>query len=61
MNDTCRFLATDLKMLFEKGEITEARYSPDITFEDPITKYTNREGYSKCHLLDAGPVETMVL
>ncbi|KAG2441947.1 hypothetical protein HXX76_003552 [Chlamydomonas incerta] len=45
MDDTCRFLATDLKMLFEKGEITESRYSPDITFEDPITKYTNREGY----------------
>ncbi len=50
MNDTCGFLATDLKMLFEKGEITESRYSPDIVFEDPITKYTTREGYSEWHV-----------
>ncbi|GLC45313.1 hypothetical protein PLESTB_000308500 [Pleodorina starrii] len=45
MHDTCSFLASDLKMLFEKGEITESRYSPRIVFEDPITKYDTREGY----------------
>ncbi|EFJ39895.1 hypothetical protein VOLCADRAFT_84753 [Volvox carteri f. nagariensis] len=45
MQDTCSFLASDLKMLFEKGEITESRYSPKIVFEDPITKYDSREGY----------------
>ncbi|KXZ52379.1 hypothetical protein GPECTOR_9g423 [Gonium pectorale] len=32
-------------MLFEKGEITESRYSPNIVFEDPITKYDSRDGY----------------
>ncbi|KAG2493405.1 hypothetical protein HYH03_008531 [Edaphochlamys debaryana] len=45
MSDTASFLAQDLKMLFEKGQITETRYSPAIKFEDPITKYDTRDGY----------------
>ncbi|PNH10002.1 hypothetical protein TSOC_003319 [Tetrabaena socialis] len=45
LQDTCSFLASDLKLLFEKGELTESRYSPNIVFEDPITKYNSREGY----------------
>ncbi|GIL55315.1 hypothetical protein Vafri_10867 [Volvox africanus] len=45
MQDTCSFLASDLKMLFEKGEITESRYSPKIAFEDPISKFNSRDEY----------------
>lgn len=26
--------------------VTRSRYSPDITFIDPISKYTNIDGYS---------------
>ncbi|GFR45973.1 hypothetical protein Agub_g7445 [Astrephomene gubernaculifera] len=45
MQDTCSFLASDLKLLFEKGEITESRYASNIAFEDPISKYDSRDGY----------------
>ncbi len=77
LQDTASFLASDLKSLFERGEITESRcgrrpkasaqrkkgydpdkalavrcrasdrYAPDIVFEDPITRYTSREGYGE--------------
>lgn len=45
MQDTCNFLAADLKSLFERGEITTSRYAENIQFEDPISKYDTRDGY----------------
>ncbi|GLI71638.1 hypothetical protein VaNZ11_016912 [Volvox africanus] len=45
MQDACSFLASDLKMLYEKGDITESRYSPNIAFEDPISKFNSRDEY----------------
>lgn len=45
MQETRDFLRTDLQRLFNSGEITTSRYSRDIRFEDPISKYDSLDGY----------------
>jgi hypothetical protein len=45
IQETRNFLEQDLQKLFDTGNITEPRYAKNIVFEDPITQYSNLEGY----------------
>ncbi|GAX81749.1 hypothetical protein CEUSTIGMA_g9177.t1 [Chlamydomonas eustigma] len=45
LEETKNFISSDLQSAFSTGEVTAARYSEDIKFEDPITSYTNRDAY----------------
>lgn len=39
------FLREELPRMFTTGKVTRSKYSPDIVFEDPISRYTNLDGY----------------
>ncbi|GBF95132.1 hypothetical protein Rsub_07716 [Raphidocelis subcapitata] len=46
MEDAASFLRGELRGLFAPGgEVTRARYSPSLHFEDPITRLDNLEAY----------------
>jgi hypothetical protein len=45
IQETRNFLEQDLQKLFDTGNITESRYAKNIIFEDPITQYSNLDGY----------------
>lgn len=45
MQEALTFLESDLKRIFETGEITRSRYSQKFLFEDPITSQNSVEGY----------------
>ncbi len=45
LEETKSFLAADLQRLFDTGNITTARYAPNIVFQDPVTTASNLDGY----------------
>eukprot|EP00878_Enallax_costatus_P001910 GHUV01002072.1.p1 GENE.GHUV01002072.1~~GHUV01002072.1.p1 ORF type:complete len:392 (+),score=97.89 GHUV01002072.1:162-1337(+) len=45
LDETAEFLQLELPRIFRTGEITTSRYAEDVVFEDPVTRFTDKNGY----------------
>lgn len=45
IEDAVKFLSEEMPRIFVTGVVTRSRYSPTIAFQDPISRYSDIDGY----------------
>jgi hypothetical protein len=45
LDGTAEFLRVELPRIFRTGEITASKYVDSVVFEDPISRFTDKNGY----------------